>query len=66
MEPLTLLTIAGTFAWQAFKAAGKTAGGGVLEGQSDKYFCDIVRQIKEKLGQSNGSDRIRRRVRRKF
>ena len=48
MEPLTSLTIAATFA----SGILGTAGGGVLEGQSDKYFCDIVRQIKEKLGQS--------------
>jgi hypothetical protein len=52
MDPLTLLTVAGTFAWNIFEKAAGTAGGGVLEGQSDKVFCDAVRQIKEKLGQN--------------
>ena len=46
MDPLTLLTVAGTFAWNIFEKAAGTAGGGVLEGQSDKVFCDAVRQIK--------------------
>ncbi len=45
MEPLTALTIAGTFAWSIFQ----TAGGGVLEGQSDKVFCSAVRQLKDKF-----------------
>ncbi|MGI9107190.1 MAG: hypothetical protein ACR2G4_13185 [Pyrinomonadaceae bacterium] len=48
MVPLSALTIAGTFAWGIFE----TVGGGVLGGQSDKYFCNAVGQIKEKFSQN--------------
>ena len=45
MDPLiTPLMIAGTLA--------STIVGGVLEGQSDKYFCSAVRQLKEKFSLS--------------
>ncbi|HJQ31376.1 MAG TPA: tetratricopeptide repeat protein [Pyrinomonadaceae bacterium] len=52
MEPLSALTIAGTFAWGIFQ----TAGGAVLESQSDKYFCDAVQQIKEKLSRNTPAE----------